>query len=65
LPGLRYRERRSAIGGVIGFAGEPRLTIEIEHERLPGLVVIDAKEAWRVALVEPLTVAFRRWVAEN
>ena len=64
LPGLRYRERTSAIRGMIGFEGDLRLEIEIEHERVGGPLVIRA-EQWRVGLIEPLREVLRRWVAET
>ncbi len=64
LPGLHYQERTSAIGGMVGFEGDPRIQIEIEHERLHGVVVIRA-EQWRAGFIEPLREVLRRWVVSG
>jgi hypothetical protein len=64
LAGLHYRERTSAIGGMTGFEGELRLETELEHDRLLGVVVIQAED-WSVGPVEPLRGALRRWAAAS
>jgi hypothetical protein len=62
LPGLRYEEHFKAIGGMRGFAGEPWVRLQLEHERLPDRLTIEAED-WSVSLLEALRASFRSWAA--
>lgn len=64
LPGLRYEEHLKAIGGMRGFAGEPWVRLQLEHERLPGRLTIEAED-WSVSLLEALRASFRSWAARS
>ncbi len=64
LPGLRYEEHLKAIGGMRGFAGEPWVRLQLEHERLPGRLTIEAED-WSVSLLEGLRASFRSWAARS
>lgn len=64
LPGLRYEEHVKAIGAIRGFAGEPWVRLQLEHERLPGRLTIEAED-WRVSLLEGLRTSLRSWAARS
>lgn len=64
LPRLRYVERTRAIGGQLGFEGDPLVQLELQHERLPGKLIIEA-ERWLAPELNTIRVTLRSWAGET